>query len=208
MYADLRCREQARLVYYGAAFEINKEIRISCGPPPYSIFFVTEAERITVEKLSLSKTVCVFVFCVAMAIVSLAQTLTTLHSFDNTDGAYPFAGLLQASDGNFYGTTYNGGANNEGAVFKITPSGTLVWAYSFCSQQNCTDGALPVGGLIQATDGNLYGTAGYGGANNRGTVFKITLSGTLTTLYSFCNLESCADGSQPYAGLLQGTDGN
>ncbi len=160
------------------------------------------------EKLSLSKTVCVFVFCVATAIVSLAQILTTLHSFDNTDGAYPFAGLVQATDGNFYGTTYNGGANNEGAVFKITPSGTLVWVYSFCSQQNCTDGALPVGGLIQATDGNLYGTAGYGGANNRGTVFKITLSGTLTTLYSFCNLESCADGSQPYAALLQATDGN
>jgi len=195
-------------VYYGAAFEINKEIRISCGPPPYFIFFVTEAERITVEKLSLSKTVCVFVFCAAAVIASPAQVLTTLHSFDNTDGAYPFAGLLQASDGNFYGTTYNGGANNEGAVFKITPSGTLVWAYSFCSQQNCTDGALPVGGLIQATDGNLYGTAGYGGANNRGTVFKITLSGTLTTLYSFCNLESCADGSQPYAALLQATDGN
>ncbi len=160
------------------------------------------------EKLSLSKTVCVFVFCVATAIVSLAQILTTLHSFDNTDGAYPFAGLVQATDGNFYGTTYNGGANNEGAVFKITPSGTLVWVYSFCSQPNCTDGALPVGGLIQYSDGNLYGTAGYGGANNRGTVFKITLSGTLTTLYNFCNLEACADGSQPYAGLLLATDGN
>ncbi|MGO9517968.1 MAG: choice-of-anchor tandem repeat GloVer-containing protein, partial [Candidatus Korobacteraceae bacterium] len=147
-------------------------------------------------------------FCAAMAIPTPAQTLTTLHSFDSTDGAYPFAGLFQASDGNFYGTTYNGGANNEGTVFKITPSGTLVWVYSFCSKTNCPDGALPVGGLIQYTDGSLYGTAGYGGANNRGTVFKITLSGTLTTLYSFCNLEACADGSQPYAGLILGSDGN
>jgi len=162
-----------------------------------------------VEKFSVSKRVCIVcVFCAAAVIASPAQILTTLHSFDNTDGAYPFAGLFQASDGNFYGTTYNGGANNEGTVFKITPSGTLVWVYSFCSQLNCTDGALPVGGLIQYSDGNLYGTAGYGGANNRGTVFKITLSGTLTTLYSFCNLGACADGSQPYAGLLLGKDGN
>src|SRR5271166_3728174 len=139
------------------------------------------------------------IFCAAAVIASPAQTLTTLHSFDSTDGAYPFAGLFQASDGNFYGTTYNGGANNEGTVFKITPSGTLVWVYSFCSKTNCPDGALPVGGLIQYSDGNLYGTAGYGGANNRGTVFKITPSGTLTTLYSFCNLGSCADGALPYA---------
>ena len=160
-------------------------------------------------KFSVSKKVCIVcVFCAAAVIASPAQTLTTLHSFKSTDGAYPFAGLFQASDGNFYGTTYSGGANNEGTVFKITPSGTLVWVYSFCSQPNCPDGALPVGGLIQYTDGNLYGTAGYGGANNRGTVFKITLSGTLTTLYNFCNLEACADGSQPYAGLLLGTDGN
>ena len=160
------------------------------------------------EKHRLAKAVCVFVFCAATAIVSLAQTLTTLHSFDNTDGANPFAGLVQASDGNFYGTTYSGGASNNGVVFKITPSGTVVWVYSFCSQPNCADGALPVGGLIQYTDGNLYGTTGYGGANNRGTVFKITPSGALTTLYSFCNLEACADGSQPYAGLVVGTDGN
>ncbi len=148
------------------------------------------------------------IFCAAAVIASPAQILTTLHSFDRTDGANPFAGLFQASDGNFYGTTYNGGATNEGTVFKITPSGTLVWVYSFCSQPNCTDGALPVGGLIQYSDGNLYGTAGYGGANNRGTVFKITPSGTLTTLYSFCNLGSCADGALPYAGLLLATDGN
>ena len=160
-------------------------------------------------KFSISKKVCIVcVFCAAAVIASPAQTLTTLHSFKSTDGANPFAGLFQASDGNFYGTTYSGGANNEGTVFKITPSGTLVWVYSFCSQPNCTDGALPVGGLIQYSDGNLYGTAGYGGANNRGTVFKITPSGTLTTLYNFCNLEACADGSQPYAGLLLGNDGN
>src|ERR1017187_7800866 len=105
-------------------------------------------------KFRVSKKVCIVcVFCAAAVITSPAQTLTTLHSFDSTDGAYPFAGLFQASDGNFYGTTYNGGTNNEGTVFKITPSGTLVWVYSFCSQPNCTDGALPVGGLIQYSEG-------------------------------------------------------
>ncbi|MGA2903049.1 MAG: choice-of-anchor tandem repeat GloVer-containing protein [Candidatus Korobacteraceae bacterium] len=150
----------------------------------------------------------VFAFCTATAIVSLAQTLTTLHSFDNTDGANPFAGLVQASDGNFYGTTYSGGASNEGVVFKITPSGVLTTLHSFCQLSGCTDGTLPAGGLVQGTDGNLYGTTAGGGANNRGTVFKITLSGTLTTLYSFCNLESCADGALPYAGLVQAANGN
>ena len=148
------------------------------------------------------------IFCAAAVIASPAQILTTLHSFDRTDGANPFAGLFQASDGNFYGTTYNGGATNEGTVFKITPSGTLVWVYSFCSQPNCTDGALPVGGLIQYSDGNLYGTAGYGGANNRGTVFKITPSGTLTTLYSFCTLDIVRRRRLPLAELVLGSDGN
>ena len=160
------------------------------------------------EKLSLSKTVCVFVFCVATAIVSLAQTLTTLASFDNTDGANPFAGLVQASDGNFYGTTYSGGASNDGVVFKITPSGVLTTLHSFCQLSGCTDGTLPIGGLVQGTDGNLYGTTAGGGANNRGTVFKITSSGVLTTLYNFCSQEGCADGAQPFAGLVLATNGN
>ena len=164
-----------------------------------------------VGKYNFSQMVCiVFVFCAAAVIASPAQTLTTLHSFDSTDAANPFAGLVQATDGNFYGTTYSGGAANNGAVFKVTPSGVFTTLYSFCSQKNCTDGALPVGGLIQYSDGNLYGTTGYGGANNRGTVFKISPQSpyTMTVLYNFCNLEACADGSQPYAGLILGTDGN
>jgi uncharacterized repeat protein (TIGR03803 family) len=147
----------------------------------------------------------VFVFCAAAAIVSPAQTLTTLHSLVETDGAYPFAGLVQASDGNFYGTTYNGGSNHQGVVFKITPSGVLTALYSFCSKPNCTDGALPAAGLIQGQDGNLYGTTVGGGANgNYGTVFKISPQSPypLTTLYSFCNLAGCADGGAPEAALL------
>jgi uncharacterized repeat protein (TIGR03803 family) len=140
-------------------------------------------------------------------------TLTTLHSFDGTDGSYPYAGLVQATDGNFYGTTYIGGANGQGTVFKITPSGTLTTLYSFCSQGgfNCTDGADPLAGLVLATNGDFYGTTQYGGANciangGCGTVFSITPSGTLTTLHSFAGYPT--DGSNPQGALVQGTDGS
>jgi uncharacterized repeat protein (TIGR03803 family) len=144
-------------------------------------------------------------------------TLTTLHSFCTlggsacTDGYFPRAGLLQASNGNFYGTTEGGGANDSGTVFEITPSGTLTTLYSFCSQSGCTDGGLPEAGLIQATNGNIYGTTEVGGANagSGGTIFEITPSGTLTTLYSFCSTggSACTDGETPVGGLIQSTNG-
>ncbi len=137
-------------------------------------------------------------------------TLTTLYRFGGGDGEAPTAGLIQASDGNFYGTTYYGGSGGlpEGTVFKITPEGTLTTLHSFCSQPNCTDGAEPQAGLIQASDGNFYGTTYTGGGNGAGTVFKITPSGTLTTLYNFCSQPNCTDGDQPQAGLIQASDGN
>jgi len=141
--------------------------------------------------------------------ITSSGTLTTLHSFDSTDGANPFAGLVQATDGNLYGTTEGGGANsNGGTVFKITPSGKLATLYSFCSQSGCTDGISPIAGLVQATDGNLYGTTEGGGASGGGTVFKITPSGKLTTVYNFCSQSGCTDGDTPTAGLVQATDGN
>ena len=144
----------------------------------------------------------------ATAIALPAQTFTTLHSFNDTDGANPYAGLVQANDGNLYGTTKNGGANNGGTVFKITPGGALTRLYSFCSLSNCLDGYITYAGLVQATDGNLYGTMVLGGAHDDGTVFKITPSGTRTTLYSFCSQSGCTDGRYPEAGLVQATDGN
>ena len=136
-------------------------------------------------------------------------SLTTLHSFSGTDGYNVQAGLVEGSDGNFYGTTVNGGAQNVGEVYKITPSGSLTVLYSFCSQTGCTDGAYPKAGLMQATDGNFYGTTSAGGANNsQGTVFAITPGGSLTTLYSFCAQTGCADGTTPVAGVVQASDGN
>jgi uncharacterized repeat protein (TIGR03803 family) len=144
-------------------------------------------------------------------------TLTTLHSFDWYDGASPTDALVQGTDGNFYGTTYGGGAEPRvGTVFKITPGGALTTLYSFCAQANCTDGQQPYAGLVRGSDGNFYGTTLEGGANTGcslgagtcGTVFKITPGGTLTTLYSFCAQAGCADGGNPYAGLVQASDGN
>jgi uncharacterized repeat protein (TIGR03803 family) len=143
--------------------------------------------------------------------VNLLGNVTTLHSFDGTDGAVPVAGLVQATDGNFYGTTSQGGANSGcdtltcGTAFKMTPAGTLTTLYSFCSEASCADGSRPTGALIQATDGNLYGTT-YGFGSSNGTIFKIDSSGTLTTLHEFC-LGDCTDGLDPYAGLLQATSG-
>ena len=146
--------------------------------------------------------------------------LTTLYSFcaqaNCTDGQQPYAGLVRGSDGNFYGTTLEGGANTGcslgsgtcGTVFRITPGGALTTLYSFCSQHNCTDGGNPYAGLVQTNDGNFYGTTFGRGVNGYGTVFKITPSGALTSLYSFCSQTNCADGEYPQSGLVQGIDGN
>jgi len=135
-------------------------------------------------------------------------TLTTLYSFCSqsgcADGANPFAGLVQGANGDFYGTARNGGANSGGTVFEITPTGRLTTMHKFCSQNDCTDGSNPLAALVEATDGDLYGTTSGGGTSDLGTVFKITRSGTLTTLHSFDR----TDGSAPGAVLAQGTDGN
>lgn len=145
--------------------------------------------------------------------ITAAGELTTLHKFDGTDGAGPTGALIQASNGNLYGTTQNDGANGGGTVFQITPTGTFKTLYSFCAKTDCADGSSPYAGLIQATDGNLYGTTFGGGANETscnggcGTLFKITTKGVLTTLYSFCAEANCADGSQPWGGLTQDTNG-
>src|ERR1039457_747285 len=158
----------------------------------------------------------VLVLCATTAIALPAQTLTTLYSFWSQsgcpDGAWPYAGLVQATNGGLYGTTYNGGTNSAGTIFKIAPGGTLTTVYSFCSQgvyPYCTDGANPYAGLVQAANGDLYGTTSNGGANGGGgTVFKITPSGTLTTLYSFCSQTNCTDGFYPYGWLVQAANGD
>jgi uncharacterized repeat protein (TIGR03803 family) len=144
-----------------------------------------------------------------------AAVLTTLYAFvGGTDGAGPYAGLVQGSDGNFYGTTeYSSRAPRPpmyigpGSVFKISTNGNLTTLYSFTGGN---DGANPVGGLVQGSDGNFYGTTQFGGNTNLnfgygyGTVFKISTNGALTTLYSFSGGN---DGAGPN-GLVQASDGN
>ena len=145
--------------------------------------------------------------------ISTNGVLTTLHLFTGgNDGANPRAGVVQGRDGNFYGTTVNGGSNGYGTVFKISTSGTLTPLHSFAG----TDGENPVAGLVQGSDGYFYGTTESGGAYTNqygqgGTVFKITTNGVLTTLYAFGTVTNAAsyplDGLEPEAGLVQGSDG-
>lgn len=134
--------------------------------------------------------------------------LTMLHSFNGTDGAAPVGGLIQTANGTLYGETNLGGANNHGAIYKITPNGALTTVYSFCSQSHCADGAGPSADMVQANDGDFYGTTQSGGAGGQGTIFKITPGGTLTILHHFCSQSGCTDGAKPEGGLTQATNGD
>jgi uncharacterized repeat protein (TIGR03803 family) len=131
---------------------------------------------------------------------------TVLHLFAAApaDGAGPSV-LIQGSDGNFYGTTAIGGANNAGTVFRLTPGGVETILYSFTGG---SDGAYAEG-LVQGSDGNFYGTTSGGGANNAGTVFRLTPGGVETILYSFSGTHDTGpDGANPIGQLVQGSDGN
>jgi uncharacterized repeat protein (TIGR03803 family) len=134
---------------------------------------------------------------------------TLLYSFgaQPNDGTLPYAGLALGSDGALYGTTSQGGAYNKGAIFKITTAGAYTLLYSFGTQPN--DGGSPLAALTPGPDGLLYGTSGAFGAYYNsgygGTIFKITTSGALTTLYQFGSQPG--DGVTPYAALTLGQDG-
>jgi uncharacterized repeat protein (TIGR03803 family) len=133
--------------------------------------------------------------------------LTTLYSFTGgLDGAYSFGSLAEGTDGSFYGTTQQGGAQYEGTVFKITPGGALTTLYSFCSQFDCADGLYPLAGLVLGIDGNFYGTTSIGGPEGGmgyGTIFRITPTGTLTVLHAFDEF----DGNNSRSALIQASDG-
>jgi uncharacterized repeat protein (TIGR03803 family) len=146
------------------------------------------------------------------AVFKLATTgETVLHSFTGppADGAFPYAGLVQDSAGNLYGTTSAGGASNNGAVFKLTPSGTETLLYSFTGG---ADGGLPYGGLLRNSAGDLYGTTSAGGIatgncfpSGCGVVFLVDAAGTEHVIYRFTG---SPDGAYPYAGLTADSAGN
>jgi len=147
--------------------------------------------------------------------MSAAGKVTTLYSFCSNyqngvciDGAQPNFALVQGSDGNLYGTTSSGGSDGVnagyGTIFKITPTGTLTTLYSFPGF------TPPSSALVKGDGGNFYGATYSGGSGKYspgGTFFTVTPSGALTTLYNFCNLQSCADGAQP-ANIYLANDGN
>jgi uncharacterized repeat protein (TIGR03803 family) len=145
---------------------------------------------------------------------------TVLYSFCSqsegcTDGANPYAGLIQDAAGNLYGTTYQGGnyTYGGGTVFKLSKTGKETVLHNFCRQSGCTEGKNPYAGVIQDAEGNLYGTTLNGGSGvycgtDCGTVFKLSKTGKETVLYNFCSASNCADGASPYAGVIRDAKGN
>ncbi len=149
--------------------------------------------------------------------ISTAGKFKNLYTFCSlancADGEYPRGALIQAPNGNLYGTTLGGGAYNGGTVFELTPGGKLTTLYSFCAQANCADGQAPQNPLVLAPNGRLYGTSYYGGPycieyGGCGTVFELTTSGKLTTLHQFCSTQpNCPDGFTP-SPLILASDGS
>ena len=141
--------------------------------------------------------------CLCLPLLAMADSISesVLHAFSGSDGSGVNSTLVQAADGDFYGTTPTGGGSGAGTVFKLTAQGGLSLLHSFNGQ---SDGNMPQGGLIIGSDGNLYGTTLSGGAIGFGSVFRISTAGSFKTLASF----TLSLGNYPYAGLVQGSDGN
>jgi uncharacterized repeat protein (TIGR03803 family) len=137
--------------------------------------------------------------------ITPAGKMTKVHDFNPNakpvPEGMPYSGLSLGTDGNFYGTMYNGGASDNGAVFKMTPAGKVTILYSFIGGN---DGKNPYAPPIEGADGNFYGTTYIGGLDNDGTVYWMTPSGKLTTCVSF----NGSDGYQPVSLLVQATNGN
>jgi len=133
---------------------------------------------------------------------SVAETV--LHSFgsSNADGLSPYGAMIQGTDGNFYGTTRDGGAYGYGTVYRVTPAGVETILHSFGA--TTVDPEKPDGALAQGSDGNFYGLAnGNLSGTSSGFVYKITPAGAFTTIYAFPS-----GGIAPSFSLIQGSDGN
>src|SRR5437588_9812890 len=135
-----------------------------------------------------------------------AQTVATVYNFagGTASGANPwYVTLVQGTDGQLYGTTYNGGSAGMGTAFKVTTSGTFTLLHSFAG--GASDGANPTGGLTLGSDGNFYGTTQMGGAGSQGVIFKMTTAGAITVLHTF---NDSTDGAFPWSAPILGSDGN
>jgi len=189
--------------------ELNPSRNLAARPRAGSSFATTELSTGIQPVLPLlMRLLCAAALVLSTFGASAGVVLTTLHSFQgNPDGTTPQAGLVQGSDGYFYGTTSGGGTSNYGTVYKMSATGAYTSLYSFT---NGNDGANPVAGLVQGRDGSFYGSSSQGGntslnnGSGYGTIFKITTNGTLLRLHSFTG----TDGSYPSGALVQGKDGN
>lgn len=144
-----------------------------------------------------------FTLIIAASAASTNRKETILSSLDH-GGVEPMAPLLLDRTGNLFGTTYSGGAYNDGVIFRISPTGHEKVLHEFAGYQN-GDGASPSAGLVADKAGNLYGVTLLGGADNQGTVFKLARDGTETLLHEFTG---SSDGAQPWATLIIDTKGN
>jgi uncharacterized repeat protein (TIGR03803 family) len=139
---------------------------------------------------------------------SPSGAIKTIFNFNGKNGNYVYSPLVQDSAGNFYGTTFNGGANDTGVIFKLTPKGAYTRLRDFDASGCNNSGANPGAGLAFGTDGNLYGVATNGGANCAGTIFQISTSGSgFSKLVDFTGMGGSAPGANPYAGLALNTNG-
>jgi uncharacterized repeat protein (TIGR03803 family) len=136
--------------------------------------------------------------------LTTSGTVTALHAFDAQSGGTSLGGLVQAVDGNLYGTTLNGGASRFGTVFQITTAGSFTVAHEFGGG---SDGRYPdeLATLVQGSDGDLWGTTGWGGTFNKGTIFKTTLTGAEAVVLSFGEGN---EGQSPNSALVQSSDGS
>ena len=136
-----------------------------------------------------------------IASVARAGVVVPAYAFNFTDGYSPQSSITAGGDGNFYGTTYSGGAFGSGVAFMLTTNGVFTNLFNF----DGTNGANPGGALVRGLDGNVYGTTVNGGVNNHGTIFMLATNGVFTNLISFTN--SAIVGLSPAGGLMQDPDG-
>ena len=115
----------------------------------------------------------------------------TLYTFTGSSDSIVLSALIQGTDGDFYGTTSTGGAADAGTVYRMTPTGSVTVLHEFAG--GSADGATPLAALIQAKDGNFYGTTNAGGAANLGTNYRMTPGGSVTILHHFAG--GIADGA-------------
>lgn len=201
------------MIYTDVVITVGSILSRGGGMPQNTLdVYNISSHQLTIEAIQMGSTVYTNAIITPGTIKSVAGQMPTesvLYSFGGnpysaTASQEPLAGLIQALDGNFYGTASGGGAHGAGTVFKVTLAGVESIVYSF-GANGAGDGSLASGNLMQGSDGTFYGTTLLGGSSNQGTVFKVTSQGAESVLYSFTGGN---DGGGPESSLVLDSDGN